>query len=109
MTVGSGTPPATPLYNAMLTKVLLAIVMLFDSESRTHAHALVATNAATGPRGLVGSATGRRSQSWWTHSAVRAALEPASPGAKRYTTRDVLLIGASVTALLCVIVLIVLL
>jgi len=108
MTVGSGTPPATPLYNAMLTKVLLAIVMLFDSESRAHAHALVATNAATGPRGLVGSATGRRS-SWWTHSAVRAALEPASPGAKRYTTRDVLLIGASVTALLCVIVLIVLL
>ena len=91
----------------MLQTLLLAITMLLDSESRAHAHALVATSAATGAAG-----SGRLSKRSAPERAVpsrHAALEAASPEAKRYTTRDTVLIGASVTALFAVILLIVLL
>jgi len=89
----------------MLQNLLLAIAMLLDSESRAHAHALMATSAATGVGG-----SGRLSKRSAPARAVpetHATVDAASPEAKRYTTRDRVLIGASAAALFVVIVLII--
>jgi hypothetical protein len=91
----------------MYKTVLLALLMLFDSESRASADALLASGAARGAPGFAGRGRGARPASQRTKSGLGAALVPASPEAKGYTKSELVLIGASLVALLAVVVLIV--
>jgi len=82
----------------MFRTVLLALLLLVDSKSRAHAHALLATSAATGGRGLVrpsrgdGSITPRA-----ISSAGYAARADASLEAKWYRGGNgMIIISASV-------------
>lgn len=94
----------------MLRTVLFALLLLIDPESRANAHALMATNAATGPRG--GGRQGRfaRYLTPAPISSMDAAREPASPGAKWFSRGSpVIVIGASAAVVILAVVLLTLL
>lgn len=78
----------------MLRTILLALLLLVDSESRAHARAIVATNAPTGGRGVArrgGLREHVRERTSAPIAAADAAREGASPEAKRTLRRDTLL------------------